>query len=116
MWCVMISMRPVYREMIARRAHRNVADRGLTLSIVQIAGYASIDQPQLTMAKGKSVRIDGGGGGDAFGSSLPRLLRWPVRTARGLLFSHSYFPTCFALVLLAEFALGCAIIQKVACQ
>ncbi len=49
-------------------------------------------------------------------SSLPRLLRWPVSFARGLLFDHAYFRTLFVSVLLAELVLGIAIIQRIACQ
>jgi hypothetical protein len=47
---------------------------------------------------------------------LPSFLRGPAKFAHGLLFHHSQFRTLFALILLAEFVLGCIIIQKVACQ
>jgi hypothetical protein len=49
-------------------------------------------------------------------SFLPRLLRTPYQFVHGFLFDHSYWNIFFPAVLLAEFILGMAIIQRIACM
>jgi hypothetical protein len=66
------------------------------------------------MARAVSHRAAAGSSSDA-ATGLPRLLRWPIATVRGLLFNHAYFPMLLALVLLGEAVLGSLIIQRIAC-
>jgi len=66
------------------------------------------------MARAASQRAAAVSSSDA-ATGLPRLLRWPIATIRGLLFNHAYFPMMLALVLLGEAVLGSLIIQRIAC-